>query len=82
MHSGEFLTEKDIKDGHAHLVIFADDISEKAFDKLSSSCKAHNVPFKVHGSMEALGHAVGKNFAACLCFTNKGFAENLLKKFD
>ena len=72
--------EREVKKGNSHLVIFAEDISENAFDKLSSMCKAHNVPYKVYGNMDSLGHAVGRNFAACLSFQNKGFAESLLKK--
>ena len=82
VNTGEFLTEKDIKSGHSHLVIFAEDISENAFDKISSMCKAKNVPFRVYGNKESLGRATGKNFAACLSFQNKGFAESLLKKLS
>lgn len=80
VNTGEFLTEKDVKSGHSHLVIIAEDVSENSYDKLSGMCKAHDVPFRVYGNMESLGHATGKNYAACLSFQNKGFAESLLKK--
>ena len=43
--SGEFMTEKEVKEGRAHLVIVADDASDNTKKKFKNMCDFYEVPF-------------------------------------
>jgi ribosomal protein L7Ae-like RNA K-turn-binding protein len=75
---GEFMTEKCVKTGKAHLVILSSEASEntkKAFHGLCARCR---VPVFDFGEKEALGRAIGKNFAAALAVTDERFGAQLI----
>ena len=80
--SGEFLTEKAIRDGVAYLVIVAEDASANTKKKFSDSCKFYQVAYAEFGDKDTLGKAIGKEFRASLAVLNKGFAKSIGKNLD
>ena len=75
--SGEFMTEKAIREGIARLVIVAKDASGNA-----DSCHFYHVPYVEFGDKEMLGKAIGKEFRASVAVTNSGFAKAIGKNLD
>lgn len=80
--SGEFLTEKAIKENIAYLVIVAEDASENTKKKFKNMCDFYKVPIYFFGNKESLGHAMGKEFRASLVITDAGFAKGLKTYLD
>ena len=80
--SGEFMTEKAIRDGLARLVIVAEDASDNTKKNFSNSCHYYHIPYKEYSDKETLGKAIGKQFRASVAVTNAGFAKSLSKKLD
>lgn len=60
--SGEFMTEKEVKEGRAHLVIVADDASDNTKKKFQNMCDFYKVPIYFFEDKDTLGHAMGKEF--------------------
>lgn len=77
--SGEFMTEKAVKSGSAHLVIVADDASDNTKKEFSNMCNYYHVPVYFYGTKEELGHAMGKEMRASLAVTDEGFSKSLVK---
>ncbi|MCH5252353.1 MAG: ribosomal L7Ae/L30e/S12e/Gadd45 family protein [Lachnospiraceae bacterium] len=80
--SGEFMTEKAIRDGMAYLVIVAEDASANTKKKFSNSCAYYKVPYKEFGDKNMLGNAIGKEFRASLAITDSGFATSIGKNLE
>ena len=80
--SGEFQTEKSVKEGKAYLVIAAGDASDNTKKKFSDMCSYYEVPFYTYANREQLGHCIGKEFRASLAVTNEGLAKSLMKHLD
>ena len=80
--SGEFMTEKEVKEGRAHLVIVADDASDKTKKKFQNMCDFYKVPIYFFEDKDTLGHAMGKEFRASLAVTDAGFAKGIRKHLD
>ncbi len=80
--SGEFLTEKAIRDGKAKLVFVAEDASENTKKKFRNSCYYYHVPIAIFGSKDELGNAIGKEFRASLAILNQGFAASISRNLD
>lgn len=80
--SGEFLTEKAIRDGLARMVIVAEDASANTKKKFSNSCQYYQVPYIEFGDKDVLGNAIGKQFRAVLAVTDAGFAKSLGEKLN
>jgi ribosomal protein L7Ae-like RNA K-turn-binding protein len=80
--SGEFMTEKAIRDGSARLVIVAGDASDNTKKKFSDSCKFYKVAYALFGDKDMLGNAIGKQFRASLAVTDKGFAASIGKNLN
>lgn len=80
--SGEFLTEKEVKEGRAYLVIVADDASENTKKKFQNMCDFYEVPIYFYGDKDTLGHAMGKEFRASLAVTDAGFAKGIRKHLE
>ncbi len=72
--SGEFMTEKAVREGRAELVIVAEDASANTKKKFSDSCRFHHAAYAEFGDKDRLGNAIGKEFRASLAITDKGFA--------
>ena len=80
--SGEFSTEKAVKEYRAYLVIVAGDSSDNTKKKFSDMCSFYEVPYAEYSTKEFLGHCIGKEFRASLAVTNEGLAKSLLKQLN
>ena len=80
--SGEFMTEKEVKEGRAHLVIVADDASDNTKKKFQNMCDYYEVPCFVLADKEELGKFCGKEFRASLAVQDENFAKALLKQLE
>lgn len=80
--SGEFMTEKEVKEGGAYLVIVAEDASDNTKKKFQNMCDFYKVPIYFYGDKDTLGHAMGKEFRASLAVTDAGFAKGIRKQLD
>ena len=78
--SGEFMTEKAVKQGNAFLVIVSGEASDNTKKKFSNMCSYYKVPVYVGGTMEELGHCIGKEFRASVAVTDEGFAKSIMEK--
>lgn len=77
--SGEFSTEKAVKEHKAALVVVAEDASDNTKKSFSNMCAYYHVPIIVFADKETLGHAIGKQFRASVAVTQDGFAKAILK---
>ena len=75
--SGEFLTEKAVKEGDAYLVIVAADASDNTRKRFQNMCDFYKVPIYFYGDKDTLGHAMGKEFRASLAILDEGFAKGI-----
>jgi len=73
--SGEFLTEKAVKEHKAALVIVAADASDNTKKMFTNMCTYYDVPIYFFGEKENLGHAIGKQMRASLAVLNKGLSD-------
>ena len=78
--SGEFQTDKAIKEGKAHLVIVATDASDNTKKDFSDACTFYRVPYRERGTKEDLGRSIGKEYRAMVAVTDEGFAKAILRK--
>lgn len=80
--SGEFSTEKAVKDGKARLVIVAEDASDNTKKMFTNMCSFYQVPICFISAKEILGHAMGKQIRASLSVNDEGFAKAIIKQLD
>jgi ribosomal protein L7Ae-like RNA K-turn-binding protein len=78
--SGEFSTEKAVKEKKAALVIVAEDASDNTKKMFTNMCTYYNVPIYFFGIKDDLGHAMGKEFRASLAVLDKGLADAIDKQ--
>ena len=60
--SGEFSTEKAVKEHKAYMVIVADDSSDNTKKNFKNMCEYYKVPVYFFSNKDDLGHAIGKEF--------------------
>lgn len=77
--SGEFSTEKAVKEGKAALVIVSEEASGNTRKMFTNMCTYYKVPLCFLGKKEELGHAMGKEIRASLAITDAGFATAIEK---
>ncbi len=82
LQSGEFLTEKAVKEGKAKLVIVAEDASNNTKKMFTNMCTYYKVPIYFFGEKTNLGHAIGKEFRASLVLLDKGLADTVEKQLN
>ena len=80
MASGEFSTEKAVKEHKAALVVVASDASDNTKKMFTNMCTYYQVPIYFFGEKTELGHAMGKEFRASLALTDKGLADAVEKQ--
>lgn len=80
--SGEFMTESNVKEGKAYLVIVASDASDNTKKNFRDMCAYYKVPYREYADKEMLGHSIGKEFRASCSVTNENLAQEILKKID
>ena len=78
--SGEFSTEKSVKEGKAFLVIVADDASENTKKNFLDMTTYYEIPMYTYSNKEMLGHAIGKEFRASIAVNHESFARNIEDK--
>ncbi len=78
--SGEFSTEKAVKEGKAYLVLVAEDASANTKKMFRNMTDFYGVPMYEYGDKETLGHFIGKEFRASLAVTNEGLAHSIEDK--
>lgn len=78
--SGEFSTEKAVKEGKAWLVLVAEDASNNTKKMFTNMCTYYQVPIYFFGEKTELGHAMGKEYRASLALTDKGLADAVEKQ--
>ena len=76
--SGEFSTEKAVKERKARLVIVAVDASEATKKNFRNLCGYYKVPVFFCADKEVLGHSIGKLFRASAAVTDEGLARAIL----
>jgi len=80
--SGEFSSEKAVKEGIARLVIVASDASDNTKKLFSDKCRSYAVPLRVWSDKESIGRALGQRYRASAAVTDEGFAAALLRIMD
>lgn len=80
--SGEFATEKAIKDGNAMLVIVACDASDNTKKRFRDKCSYYAVPIRTYGTKEELGSAIGTAERSSIALLNKGLAHTITKYLE
>lgn len=78
--SGEFSTEKAVKEGKSCIVIVAEDASDNTKKMFTNMCTYHKVPIYFFGEKTELGHAMGKEYRASLALLDKGLADAIEKQ--
>ncbi len=81
LKSGEFSSEKAIKEGMASLVLVAEDASENTKKHFSDLCAYRNIPYQVYGNSAEIGRAIGKGFRMTIAVCDSGFASSIMKQF-
>ena len=80
--TGEFSTEKAVKEGRACLVVIAADASENTKKKFRNMCNYYHVSMREFADKDSLGRACGKEFRASLAVTDQGLANSIEKHMD
>lgn len=80
--SGEFSTEKAIKDGKAQMVIVSEESSDNTRKMFTNMCTYYQVPIYFFGKKGELGHAMGKENRASLAVLDAGFAKAIVKQMN
>ena len=79
--SGEFTTEKSVKEGSAKLVIIAGDASENTKKMFRNMCDYYIVPYYIFSDKETLGHKIGKEIRTSVAVKDEGMAKEIKKQF-
>ena len=79
--SGEFSTEKAVKEKKAKLVLVSEEASNNTKKKFIDSCSWYRIPIYLFGEKERLGHSMGKQFRASLAIMDEGLADAIVKQF-
>ncbi len=80
--SGEFSTEKAVKERKAELVIVSSDASDNTKKMFANMCAYYQTPIYFYGTRETLGNAVGKEIRASVAVTDKGLADGIMKRLE
>lgn len=75
--SGEFSTEKAVKQRKAKVVIVAGDSSDNTKKNFRDMCTHYGVPLYEHSDKVTLGHAIGKEFRASLAVVDENFGNQI-----
>jgi ribosomal protein L7Ae-like RNA K-turn-binding protein len=77
--SGEFATEKAVKQRKAAAVVVAGDSSDNTKKNFRDMCTYYNVPYYEYSDRETLGNAIGKQFRASLAVIDANFGDQIKK---
>jgi len=71
-----------IRKGSARLVIIAENASDNTKKKFEDKCVYYEVPYRVWGTGESLGHGTGHEYRVSIAVTEAGFAEKIIALMD
>ena len=80
--SGSFQVEKTIDKNSAKLILFCEDSDTATLKMLREKADKKGIPCYSHGTMETLGHAIGKEDRSCVAVTDEGFANAIKGYFE
>ncbi len=75
--SGEFSTEKAVKDGKAYLVIIAEDASHNTRKQFVNMCTFYEVPYLIAYDKDTLGYSIGRQMRSSAAVVDSNFAKGL-----
>ena len=78
--SGEFMTERIIKEHKAYVVLVAYDASDNTKKMFRDMGAYHRVPVYIYGTKEGLAHAIGQEMRASLAVTDEGIARSIIRQ--
>ena len=78
--SGEFSTEKAIKEKKAKLVIVAEDASNNTEKLFTNKTNFYNIPLVFYSDKETLGHGIGCEMRTSIGILDEGLADAIIKK--
>ena len=78
--SGEFMTEKAVKEGRAFLVLVSEEASDNTRKMFTNMCTYYKVPLYFFGTKEELGHSMGKEMRASLAVEDQNLAQAIGKQ--
>lgn len=78
--TGEYSTEKAVKEGKAFLVVVASDASDNTKKKFRNMCNYYQVTMKEFADKNSLGAACGREFRASLAVIDEGLGKAVLKQ--
>lgn len=78
--SGNEQVEKGIRKGY--LLILAADSSEQTKKDYVLAAERHHLPYRIFGTKEMLGQALGKGVRTAVLITDRGFARAMLTKLE
>ena len=82
LESGEFSTERAVKDQKAALVIVGLDASDNTKKMFTNMCSYRKIPLYFYAGKEELGKAIGKEMRAAVAITDSGMAANIIKHLE
>ena len=82
IQSGEFSTERAVRQKKAFLVIVASDASDNTKKMFGNMCGHYRVPCHIFATKEQLGHAIGRQYRASLACTEEHFAAELIRQLE
>ena len=80
--SGEFSTEKVVKEHKAALVVVAEDASDNTKKSITDSCKFYKTKFVEAGSKAELGKFTGADSRAVVSVNDDNFAKAILDRLN
>ena len=80
--SGEFSTEKAVKEHKAALVVVAEDASDNTKKSITDSCKFYKTKFVEAGSKAELGKFTGSDSRAVVSVNDDNFAKAILDRLN
>lgn len=80
--SGEYSTEKAVKEQKAKLVIVSEDASANTKKLFTNKCSFYDVPIAFYSDKASLGHALGQGVRTSVGVTDEGFANSIIKKLN
>ena len=80
--SGEFSTEKAIKEGKAELVVVSREASDNTREMFTNKCAFYETPIYFYGTKEELGRAIGKEMRASVAVMDTGLAASIMKLLE
>ena len=82
LRSGEFSTEKAVKEGSAAMVIIGNDASDNTKKKFTNMCAFYNTPIYFYSDKVQLGRAIGREMRTSVAVTDEGLAANIMKRLE